>query len=62
MPNVKVRLTDTLLDRQLDMYADRQLWLKITDTLEDKELDYISDNGGYYDKIIGNPPYGAWRL
>ena len=22
MPNVKVRLTDTLLDRQLDMYAD----------------------------------------
>ena len=61
MPNVKVRLTDTLLDRQLDMYADRQLWLKITDTLEDKELDYISDNGGYYDKIIGNPPYGAWQ-
>lgn len=61
MPNVRVRLTDTLLDRQLDMYADRQLWLKITDTLEDKELDYISDKGGYYDKIIGNPPYGAWQ-
>ena len=27
----------------------------------DKKLDYISSINGYYTKIIGNPPYGAWQ-
>lgn len=32
-----------------------------TDTLFDTELDWIFMQGGKYDKIIGNPPYGAWQ-
>lgn len=35
--------------------------IKQTDTLFDNELDFISMTGGEYDKIIGNPPYGAWQ-
>lgn len=31
------------------------------DTLLDSELDFKSCFGGYYDKIIANPPYGAWQ-
>ena len=32
-----------------------------TDTLLDKQLDVLGDSGGYYSKVIGNPPYGAWQ-
>ncbi len=31
------------------------------DTLLDSELDFNSSFGGIYDKIIANPPYGAWQ-
>lgn len=31
------------------------------DTLLDAELDFNSCFGGIYDKIIANPPYGAWQ-
>jgi len=31
------------------------------DTLLDSELDFNSRFGGFYDKIIANPPYGAWQ-
>lgn len=31
------------------------------DTLLDNELSFNSNFGGYYDKIIANPPYGAWQ-
>lgn len=31
------------------------------DTLLDPTLDLVSNSGGYYTKIIGNPPYGAWQ-
>lgn len=31
------------------------------DTLLDDELSFNSNFGGYYDKIIANPPYGAWQ-
>lgn len=31
-----------------------------SNTLKDETLDLYSNMGGYYDKIIGNPPYGAW--
>lgn len=31
------------------------------DTLLDSELDFNSCFGGFYDKIIANPPYGAWQ-
>ena len=31
-----------------------------SDTLMDEELDNYSLEGGVYDKVIGNPPYGGW--
>lgn len=31
------------------------------DTLLDSQLNFNSRFGGYYDKIIANPPYGAWQ-
>ncbi len=31
------------------------------DTLLDNELSFNSNFGGIYDKIIANPPYGAWQ-
>jgi type I restriction-modification system DNA methylase subunit len=31
------------------------------DTLLDAELDFNSCFGGFYDKIVANPPYGAWQ-
>ena len=31
------------------------------DTLLDNELSFNSNFGGFYDKIIANPPYGAWQ-
>ncbi|HMQ46929.1 MAG TPA: N-6 DNA methylase [Saprospiraceae bacterium] len=35
--------------------------IRACDTLLDAELDFNSCFGGYYDKIIANPPYGAWQ-
>ena len=60
-PNVCVRLTDTLFDEELDKYTVSELWLKNTDTLLDEQLDMFGMYGGHYDKVIGNPPYGAWQ-
>ena len=37
------------------------LKIRKADTLLDEKLDYISSTNGYYTKIIGNPPYGAWQ-
>ena len=31
------------------------------DTLLDNNLSFNSNFGGVYDKIIANPPYGAWQ-
>lgn len=59
--NVSVRLTDTLFDEILDDYANCEIWLKNTDILLDEQLDLFSSYGGHYDKVIGNPPYGAWQ-
>ncbi len=35
--------------------------IRETDTLFDGLLDIYGMSGGYYDRIIGNPPYGAWQ-
>lgn len=32
-----------------------------TDTLLDEQMDKYVLTGGYYTKIIGNPPYGGWQ-
>lgn len=59
--DVSVRLTDTLFDEELDTHMSMTLWLKNSDTLLDNQLDFFSAMGGYYNKVIGNPPYGAWQ-
>lgn len=35
--------------------------IRETDTLFDSQLDMYTMFNGYYDKVIGNPPYGAWQ-
>lgn len=60
-PFITVRKTDTLLDKELDSYSMSQLWIKQTDTLFDQQLDLFTTLGGHYDRVIGNPPYGAWQ-
>lgn len=35
--------------------------IRETDTLLDVTFDLFSNSGGYYTKVIGNPPYGAWQ-
>lgn len=59
--SITVRETDTLLDERLDTFSIPELWLKRTDTLIDEQLDCFGAIGGRYDKVIGNPPYGAWQ-
>lgn len=58
---VTVRKTDTLPDERLDTFGIPTLWIKETDTLVDEQLDCFGIIGGHYDKVIGNPPYGAWQ-
>lgn len=40
---------------------DRVVSIRETDTLFDSQLDFYYMYHGYYDKVIGNPPYGAWQ-
>ena len=40
---------------------NKQVFVKETDTLIDDKFDYYANIGGTYDKVIGNPPYGAWQ-
>jgi adenine-specific DNA-methyltransferase len=39
----------------------KNVTIRHCDTLLDNELSFNSNFGGYYDKIIANPPYGAWQ-
>lgn len=39
----------------------RGVTIRESDTLLDDELSFKSTFGGFYDKIIANPPYGAWQ-
>lgn len=43
------------------MHNDQVTLIRETDTLFDSQLDMYMMLSGYYDKIIGNPPYGAWQ-
>jgi adenine-specific DNA-methyltransferase len=38
-----------------------QIRIRQVDTLLDLSLDSLAAQGGYYTRIIGNPPYGAWQ-
>jgi len=39
----------------------RNVSIRECDTLLDNDLSFNSNFGGIYDKIIANPPYGAWQ-
>lgn len=59
--SVSTRETDMLFDDRRDLLSSPEIWIKKTDTLIDEQLDYFKAIDGYYDKVIGNPPYGAWQ-
>lgn len=40
---------------------EQVITIRGTDTLFDAQLDIYAMFNGYYDKVIGNPPYGAWQ-
>lgn len=45
-----------------EKYGESQnISVKHTDTLTDEELTLYSYSGGLYERILGNPPYGAWQ-
>lgn len=41
--------------------AFQNVSIRECDTLLDNDLSFNSNFGGFYDKIIANPPYGAWQ-
>ncbi len=41
--------------------GNKNIHIKLSDTILDDELTFFSRMGGVYDRIIGNPPYGAWQ-
>lgn len=56
--DLNVEAVDTLKRK----YSDKpniKVWH--TDTLMDETFDSYVNSKGYYDKIIGNPPYGGWQ-
>ncbi len=63
--NIKIEAID-INDEAISILSEKyknvnNLAIRKTDTLLDEKLDYISFTNGYYTKIIGNPPYGAWQ-
>ncbi|RKJ17088.1 methyltransferase domain-containing protein, partial [Butyricicoccus sp. 1XD8-22] len=64
-PNINLTALDInpeAINTLNNKYADKpNIKVVHTDTLLDEQLDnYVIENG-HYDKIIGNPPYGAWQ-
>ena len=49
----------TTLKHKFENYSNVNI--KQCDTLLDSNLAIYSNYGGFYDKIIANPPYGAWQ-
>lgn len=49
----------TILKNKFEKYSN--INIRLCDTLLDNDLNYNSYFGGIYDKIIANPPYGAWQ-
>lgn len=42
-------------------FENNNIHINIADTLIDETLQLYASSGGYFDKIIGNPPYGAYQ-
>ena len=49
----------TILQNKFTKYPT--VHIRQCDTLLDNDLSFNSNFGGVYDKIIANPPYGAWQ-
>lgn len=64
IPNLHIDTCDldsTAVQRMQSKYSDiKNVSVRIADTLTDELFDSYSSSG-YYDKIIGNPPYGGWQ-
>lgn len=63
--NIRIEAID-INDEAISILSEKyknvnNLTIRKTDTLLDEQLDYMSSTNGYYTKIIGNPPYGAWQ-
>lgn len=57
-----IDLNSTAVEKLQQRYhQDKRITIRQTDTLLDAELCPLFTSGGYYSKIIGNPPYGAWQ-
>lgn len=59
--NVTIRETDTLFDKQLDLYEANVFSVQHDDKKSMQQILFSETQNGYYTKIIGNPPYGAWQ-
>ena len=51
---------EAIVAMQSKYYLKKNIKVRSADTLTDSLFDEYSKNG-YYDKIIGNPPYGGWQ-
>lgn len=64
-PNLHIDTCDLngeAVDILKSKYADKQnikIWQ--TDTLMDETFDKYAVSNGYYNKVVGNPPYGGWQ-
>lgn len=62
--NLKIDTCDldkTAVNKMKSKYStQKRISIRETDTLIDPLFDEYSSSG-YYDKIIGNPPYGGWQ-
>jgi adenine-specific DNA-methyltransferase len=55
-------LNDTAYQTLLNKFSHySNVSIRLCDTLLDNDLIFKSGFGGVYDKIIANPPYGAWQ-
>lgn len=52
---------DAVVNLRNKFKNDKQIAVRETDTLLDPTFDLFANSGGFYTKIVGNPPYGAWQ-
>ncbi len=49
------------VEKLRECFQQENITVRETDTLLDETLDLYADFNGFYSKVIGNPPYGAWQ-
>lgn len=54
-------LNPTAVEGLKNKFQSGHIAIRQADTLLDPTLDLFANSNGYYTKIIGNPPYGAWQ-